>query len=56
MNQGICSSRSSFQQRWCHAPWQITWEGGHKYEIDRVSDIRPAAAARAGEQGDRYTV
>ena len=27
-----------------------------KYEIDRVSDIRPAAAARAGEQGDRYTV
>ena len=37
-------------------PRQITWEDGHKYEIDRVSDIRPAAAAKAGGQGDRYTV
>ena len=37
-------------------PRVITWEDGMKYEIDRVSDIRPAAALRAGGQGDRYTV
>lgn len=37
-------------------PRQITWEDGHKYEIDRVTDIRQAAAAKAGGQGDRYTV
>lgn len=37
-------------------PRQITWEDGHKYDIDRVSDIRPSAAAKAGGQGDRYTV
>jgi hypothetical protein len=37
-------------------PRVITWEDGHKYEIDRVSDIRPAAARKAGGQGDRYTV
>ena len=37
-------------------PLQITWEDGHKYEIDRVSDIRQASAMKAGGQGDRYTV
>lgn len=37
-------------------PAQITWEDGHKFNIDRVSDIRQAAAMRAGGQGDRYTV
>ena len=37
-------------------PHQITWENGHKYEIDRVSDIRQASAAKAGGQGDRYTI
>ena len=37
-------------------PHQITWKNGHKYEIDRVSDIRQASAAKAGGQGDRYTV
>lgn len=37
-------------------PKQITWEDGHKYEIDRITDIRQAAAMKAGGQGDRYTV
>ena len=37
-------------------PHFITWEDGHRYEIDRVTDIRPAPAAKAGGQGDRYTV
>lgn len=37
-------------------PRQITWEDGHKYAIDRVTDIRQAAAMKAGGQGDRYTV
>lgn len=37
-------------------PRQITWEDGHKYNIDRVTDIRQAAAMKAGGQGDRYTV
>ena len=34
----------------------ITWEDGKQYEIDRVTDIRPAPAMRAGGQGDRYTI
>lgn len=46
----------SFRNDGVMLPRQITWEDGHKYEIDRVSDIQPAAAARAGGQGDRYTV
>lgn len=37
-------------------PRVVTWENGHKYEIDRVTDIRQAAAMKAGGQGDRYTV
>ena len=37
-------------------PHFITWEDGHRYEIDRVTDIRPAPAQRAGGQGDRYTI
>ncbi len=37
-------------------PREITWEDGHKYIIDRVTDIRQAAAMKAGGQGDRYTV
>ena len=35
----------SFRNDGVMLPRQITWEDGHKYEIDRVSDIRPAAAA-----------
>ena len=37
-------------------PRTITWEDGTKYEIDKVTDIRPAPAQKAGGQGDRYTV
>lgn len=37
-------------------PRRVTWEDGRKFDIDRVSDIRPAYAAKAGGQGDRYTV
>ena len=37
-------------------PHAIVWEDGRRYEIERVSDIRPAPALRAGGQGDRYTV
>ena len=37
-------------------PYIITWEDGKKYEIDKVTDIRPAPALRAGGQGDRYTI
>ena len=37
-------------------PHIIIWEDGEKYEIDRVTDIRPASAMKAGGQGDRYTI
>ena len=37
-------------------PRAITWEDGHRSEIDRVTDIRPAPALKAGGRGDRYTV
>ena len=37
-------------------PFELTWEDGHRYTIDRVTDIRQAAAMKAGGQGDRYTI
>ena len=37
-------------------PFELTWEDGHTYAIDKVTDIRQAAAMRAGGQGDRYTI
>ena len=37
-------------------PRKITWEDGHEYEIDKVTEIRQAAALRAGGTGDRYTI
>ena len=45
-----------FDEEGCMLPHIITWEDGKKYEIDRVTDIRPAPALRAGGQGDRYTI
>ncbi len=45
-----------FDEQGCMLPHIITWEDGKKYEIDRVTDIRPAPALRAGGQGDRYTI
>ena len=37
-------------------PQVITWEDGRKFEIDKVSEVKPAPALRAGGQGDRYTI
>ena len=37
-------------------PRALVWEDGKRYEIDRVTLVRPAAAARAGGCGDRYTI
>lgn len=37
-------------------PISLTWEDGHVFEIDRVTDVRQAAAMKAGGQGDRYTI
>ena len=37
-------------------PSVVTWTDGQKFEIDRVSAIRPSFAAKAGGQGDRYTI
>ena len=37
-------------------PLSIEWEDGRKYEIDKVTDVRPAPAMKAGGQGDRYTI
>ena len=35
-------------------PHTLTWVDGHRFEIDRVLDVRPAHAENAGGQGDRY--
>lgn len=37
-------------------PLTVTWEDGHKFEIDRVLDVRRAAAMKVGGAGLRYTV
>ena len=37
-------------------PTSLTWEDGHKYIIDKVTDVRQAAAMRVGGQGDRFTI
>ena len=37
-------------------PHIIIWEDGEKYEIDRVTDIRPTPAMKAGGQEDRYAI
>ena len=47
---------ASFNKDGQRIPTELTWEDGHVYHIDRVSDIRQAAAAKAGSGGDRYTV
>ena len=48
--------KADFREDGLMLPREITRENGHKYGIDRVTDVRPAAAMRAGGQGDRYTV
>lgn len=37
-------------------PNYFVWEDGHRYEIDRVIDVRRAASLKAGGVGVRYTV
>ncbi len=36
-------------------PKSITWIDGHRYDIQRVTDIRRAASLKAGGVGIRYT-
>lgn len=36
-------------------PLSFVWDDGHRYEVDRVLDIRPAASLKAGGFGIRYT-
>ncbi len=36
-------------------PETVLWEDGRRFEIDRVTDIRPAASLKAGGCGIRYT-
>ena len=36
-------------------PTAIIWEDGHKFVIDRITDVRPAASRKAGGIGTRYT-
>lgn len=37
-------------------PRALVWEDGHRYDIDKVLEIRQAAAMKAGGQGDRYKI
>lgn len=36
-------------------PLVITWTDGRKYEIDRITDVRPAPSLKGGGLGMRYT-
>ena len=36
-------------------PRSFVWADGRSFEIDRISDIRPAASLKAGGVGTRYT-
>jgi hypothetical protein len=37
-------------------PLSFIWEDGVRYEIDRITDVRPAASLKAGGAGLRYTI
>jgi len=37
-------------------PRSFVWEDGRHFDIDKVTDIRPAASLKAGGAGLRYTV
>lgn len=50
------ATKAGFDDRGHMVPYEITWEDGTKYQIDRVTDMRQAAAMKAGGQGDRYTI
>jgi hypothetical protein len=36
-------------------PLKIIWEDGRVFDIQRITDIRPAASLKAGGVGLRYT-
>lgn len=36
-------------------PLSIIWEDGQKFEIDKITDVRPAASFKAGGIGTRFT-
>ena len=36
-------------------PLVVEFDAGHKYQIDKVLDVRRAACQRVGGVGDRYT-
>ncbi|MCX7614396.1 MAG: hypothetical protein N2Z65_01410 [Clostridiales bacterium] len=36
-------------------PFSFVWENGHRYFIDKILDVRPAASLKAGGAGLRYT-
>lgn len=36
-------------------PVSVTWDSDHKYEVDKVLDVRQAASLKVGGQGMRYT-
>ena len=50
------ATKAGFDDLGRMVPYEITWEDGTRFHIDRVSDMRQAAAMKAGGQGDRYTV
>ena len=37
-------------------PLSFIWEDGNRYEIDKITEVRPAASLKAGGAGLRYTV
>ena len=37
-------------------PISFVWEDGFKYEIDKISEIRPAASQKAGGIAMRYSI
>ena len=37
-------------------PTGIYWFDGRIFEVDRITDVRPAASLKAGGTGIRYTV
>ena len=37
-------------------PLSFVWEDGVRYEIDRITDVRPAASLKAGGAGMRYAI
>lgn len=37
-------------------PLSFVWEDDVRYEIDRITDVRPAASLKAGGVGMRYTI